>query len=393
MPETEVDYEYDGDDDGIVAMTPGVLVPSAIGLTALVAVSVVGNAMTVAAYLKDRGLNTVYDFYIFNLGVADLLISCVSLPFYTVYTLMELTWPFGYAFCKIYLLFDFTLCFETIVLMLIMSLDRLLMITLGPMYAVQITKKVAIAQVCVSWVVSFLVYGPAIIGYNYWTGESIVEDRDCDTEFAYDLVFTTITAFIEFGLPFVCMTIINLLIFVKIRKRIAVGHAQKAVRVKPVAENGVDEARPTAIESTDSGKRQRKAAKFLAMLVVAFLVFWAPYTITTIIISFCEECVNASLYEFFNFVLWMKSTVNPFLYAYNSPRYRKHFKTFLTLNGRLFKAGRDPPANEDSTRVQTNVSVAWIINALKFTFMSNRALISPHVEWWKITVTVVMKTK
>jgi len=229
---------------------------------------------------------------------------------------------------------------------------------LGPMYAVQITKKVAIAQVCVSWVVSFLVYGPAIIGYNYWTGESIVEDRDCDTEFAYDLVFTTITAFIEFGLPFVCMTIINLLIFVKIRKRIAVGHAQKSVRVKPVAENGVDEARPTATESTDSGKRQRKAAKFLAMLVVAFLVFWAPYTITTIIISFCEECVNASLYEFFNFVLWMKSTVNPFLYAYNSPRYRKHFKTFLTLDGRLFKTCRNPPANEDSTRIETNVSVA-----------------------------------
>jgi len=43
-------------------MTPAALVPSAIGLTVLIAVSVVGNAMTVVAYLKDRGLNTVYDF-------------------------------------------------------------------------------------------------------------------------------------------------------------------------------------------------------------------------------------------------------------------------------------------------------------------------------------------
>ena len=293
--------------------------------------------------------------------MADLLISCVSLPYYTVYTLMDFTWPFGYAFCKMYMLFDFTLCFETIVLMLIISVDRLLMITLGPSYAVQITKKVGVAQVCVSWVVSFLVYGPAIIGYNHWTGESIVEDMDCDTGFANDHVFTTITAFIEFGLPFVCMTIINWLIFVQIRTRIAVGPAQRNARVKQDAQNeshGVDEEGPTVADSTDSDQRLTKAAKFLAMLVVAFLIFWAPYTITTIIISFCEDCVNKSLYEFFNFVLWMKSTVNPFLYAYNSPRYRKHFKTFLTLNGRLFKTCRNPPANEDSTRVQTNVSVA-----------------------------------
>ncbi|WAQ99891.1 HRH4-like protein [Mya arenaria] len=339
-------YYYGDNDDGVVPMTLGVQIPSAIGLALLIVISITGNALTVVAYLRDKHLNTVYDFYIFNLGVADLLLSCISLPFYTVYTLMEFTWPFGYTFCKIYLLIDFTLCFETIVLMLIISFDRLLMITLGPSYLTKVTLKAAIIQIAISWVLSFLVYGPAIIGWNHWVGYSIVEEMDCDAEFAYDRTFTTITAFVEFILPFVCLTVLNFLIFFKIRQRMKVFPSKTAtfktsVSVAVNDETRTDEALNEQMRKVDDKadsnhfNRQRKAARFLAMLVAAFLIFWAPYTITTVIISFCEKCVNISLYEFFNFVLWMKSAVNPFLYAYNSPRYRRHFWKFLSCNGKI----------------------------------------------------------
>jgi hypothetical protein len=77
-------------------------------------------------------------------------------------------------------------------------------------------------------------------------------------------------------------------------------------------------------------KRDAKAARFLAILVLVFLACWAPYTITTIVISFCgNECVNTSFYESMNWMLWSKSAINPFLYAINSSRYRFHFKKYI----------------------------------------------------------------
>ena len=229
------EYYYD---DDVVPMTPEVQIPSAIGLVLLIIIAIGGNALTIAAYLKDRYLNTVYDFYIFNLGVTDLLLSCISMPFYAVYTLTEFTWPFGYGFCKVWMVIDFTLCFESIMIMLILSLDRLLMITMGSAYMIKITKVVAWVQIVISWSISFLVYGPAIIGWNYWVGYSTVEKDDCDVEFAYDHMYTTATSIVEFVLPFVCLTFINCLIYIKIRKRIRVSpNVPKFISVNPTVPN------------------------------------------------------------------------------------------------------------------------------------------------------------
>ncbi|KAL4222736.1 G-protein coupled receptor [Mactra antiquata] len=376
---TTEEYYYD---DTVVPMTPGVQIPSAIGLSILILIGIVGNAMTICAYCFDTKLGSVYDFYILNLAITDLLLCCISMPFYAVYTLMEFTWPFGYAFCKIWLIMDFTLCFESILIMLLLSFDILLMMNFGPSYLFKFTKSIAAIVIGISWVISFLVYGPAIIGWNHWVGYSTVEEDDCDVEFVNDVPFTTATAFVEFVLPFVCLTSVNALIYYKIRKQVKQKAKAKTIRFG-VSSNGktclksfdddassktkTDQNEPgqssapdkfntngensqkednkqnETMEDKAKSQRHEKAAKFLGILVLAFLIFWAPYTVTTVVISFCEECVGTSLYEFFNWLLWMKSAVNPFLYAYNIPRYQKYFKKYLTLNGRICKGTKVSP--------------------------------------------------
>lgn len=90
--------------------------------------------------------------------------------------------------------------------------------------------------------------------------------------------------------------------------------------------------RKASTQSTVSSgiRRNTKAARFLAMLVVVFFVCWAPYTIATIMKAFDKECVNKTVYEVLTWVLWMKSAINPCLYAYNSSRYRHNFLRFLS---------------------------------------------------------------
>ncbi|KAH3841880.1 hypothetical protein DPMN_115361 [Dreissena polymorpha] len=330
--------DYKNADKGILTMTRGIQIPTTVGLVVLILLSVTGNAMTVIAYLRDQQLCSVYDFYLFSLGITDLLLSAISLPFYTAYIIMDFSWPFGSVVCKVYLVCDFTLCFQSIMLMLIISLDRLLLIQMGHSYSIKITRRVGIAQVACAWLISFLMYSPAIIGWDAWVGYSTVQSMDCDTEFANDRVFTTITTFVEFIITFVCMTSLNVLIYVKIKQRAKVNPVT-SIRLQTVStinsDNRTSTAAPMPSVARDAGRRHLKAAKFLAMLVAAFFLSWAPYSITTVIISFCEDCVNTSLYQFFIGFLWMKSAVNPFLYAYNSLRYRMHFRRYLSCNGRL----------------------------------------------------------
>ncbi|XP_053391195.1 histamine H3 receptor-like [Mercenaria mercenaria] len=509
------DYEYD-----FIPMTPSFQITSAILLAILIIFAISGNTITILAYIMDKRLHTVYDFFIFNLAVTDLLIGCISMPFYAIYTIREFVWDFGDTFCKVWNVIDFTLCLESILLILMLSFDRLCLVKYGPFYSSKVTKFKARLIVFISWLTSFMLYGPAIIGWNYWAGYTTVEPLDCDVEFAYNFAFTTTTGIIEFVIPVGGLAILNIFIYQHIRSRVGQEHKSKsnivhsstAARddsniVRAVAvqttlpqivkngvtrnldfssslnqnnktkqyriENGVNETftkmdyphnrapkaqcendlkvldykvnaqsslekqkgerifvnangGPDNIYTTNHAhgtktvgvsekenkhenetnhmnqvgydnvqrklksvnrstensthssdeiftverthnkikfatipercsvfnisvtfkerssrksrnkfehpriKRESKAARFLAILVIVFLACWAPYTITTIIMSFCgDECVNTSAYECMNWLLWSKSAINPLLYAMNSSRYRYNFKKYM----------------------------------------------------------------
>ena len=79
-----------------------------------------------------------------------------------------------------------------------------------------------------------------------------------------------------------------------------------------------------------SMQKETKAANQLALLVVIFLICWGPYTVSTVWLSFCDDCINTSLYEFFNWVLWIKSAVNPLLYAFNRKQFRNNCRRMMT---------------------------------------------------------------
>lgn len=136
-----------------------------------------------------------------------------------------------------------------------------------------------------------------------------MEEEDCDVEFAEEFIFTIVTSFIEFCVPFALVVLFNGLLYWNIKKR--------SKKVHPTS------------SQTNNLKRDRKAAWNLAILVICFFFCWSPYTISTIIVAFCPGCVNVDMYEFFNWLLWINSSLNPFLYAYSNPRIRRHFQRML----------------------------------------------------------------
>ncbi|KAK2148938.1 hypothetical protein LSH36_474g03041 [Paralvinella palmiformis] len=284
-------------------------------ITMIGLVNIVTNVCTILSFATDRKLRIVANYYIVNLAATDLIVGISSLPFYAVYTILQWYWPFGYTFCKIWSVLDFWVCAESSLTIILISQDRLAMVRKGPRYRICETPKKALWKIGISWLLAFLLYGPAIIGYDVWRGYSTVAADDCDVEFASDFWYTLITSTIEFVTPFLVITVFNVMLYLNIRRR---------VKLHPVnIVHGETEASKMII------RRDKKAATNLALLVLVYFICWLPYVISTVIIAVCDTCVGEDLYEFFNWLLWLNSSLNCFLYALTNERLRRNYRKWF----------------------------------------------------------------
>lgn len=85
-------------------------------------------------------------------------------------------------------------------------------------------------------------------------------------------------------------------------------------------------------ESRES-KRERKAAKTLAVVTGAFIVCWLPFFIMALIASSCENCnISKNVMTFTLWLGYLNSTLNPIIYTIFSPEFRAAFKKILFGN-------------------------------------------------------------
>ncbi|KAK7487699.1 hypothetical protein BaRGS_00020966 [Batillaria attramentaria] len=370
-----------------------------------IATAVGGNVLVLLSYRRDRQLRSVHNLYLLNMAVSDLFIGAVSMPFYIVYTTMYWTWPFGAVVCKIFLVEDFTMCGMSVFCVVLVAWDRLALVQNGARYSIVETKRKAYVKLAVCWTFSFLLYSPAIAFWDVVRGYSVVPADDCDVEFGGDFEFTVTTEIMAFAVPFLSLSLINVLLFLALRKgRKVIGHTQQESRKNQPNQPSTQVCtlgstkgpqsslttctrevnfsdRPSSSQrkqdtsgdfrtnteptsctaglsthSTQStvvkmsrGSRGRRAGIILVLLVVALVVCWLPYSVSTILLSACDACVDKDLYEFFVWLLWVKSCINPFLYAYNSPRFRKNF---LEILARVFvkcQGGREVATQDIDT--------------------------------------------
>lgn len=235
-----------------IIIEPGSFLQCGLGvvMALLIIFTVAGNILTIAAYIIDNQLRNVYNTYIFNLAITDLLIGLFSMPFWAYYTLNNFHWGLRSAFCKAWFTIDYTLCIESVLMILILSYDRFQLIRFGHRYEVKVTMKSARIRIVITWVVAFLAYGPVIIGWDTWYDCSIVEENMCNLEFALNSEFTIPAAIIAFFLPFKGLIIINGLLYCEIR-RLIVKSAKADTEVAGLTEDNTSDTLADQLDQND----------------------------------------------------------------------------------------------------------------------------------------------
>lgn len=115
----------------------------------------------------------------------------------------------------------------------------------------------------------------------------------------------------------------------------------------PQCPASVDKLIPSRREKKESleAKRERKAAKTLAIITGAFVMCWLPFFILALSLPLCGDACTIS--EFImSFALWLgyfNSTLNPVIYTIFNPEFRQAFKRILCGGhraGRNYRSGK-----------------------------------------------------
>uniref|UniRef100_A0A1S4MUW4 G-protein coupled receptors family 1 profile domain-containing protein n=2 Tax=Pediculus humanus subsp. corporis TaxID=121224 RepID=A0A1S4MUW4_PEDHC len=217
MNETVAKCSQDGDGD--LPYTIPEMVVIAILAGALSIATVLGNCMVMISFKIDKQLQTISNYFLFSLAVADFAIGLISMPLFTVSTILGY-WPLGRHICDTWLALDYLASNASVLNLLIISFDRYFSVTRPLTYRAKRTTSKAAIMIACAWGISLLLWPPWIYAWPYIEGKRTVPEKECYIQFIETNHYITFgTAIAAFYVPVTVMCTLYWRIWRETKKR------------------------------------------------------------------------------------------------------------------------------------------------------------------------------
>ncbi|XP_040004992.1 trace amine-associated receptor 13c-like [Xiphias gladius] len=282
-------------------------------LTCITLLTVVLNLLVIISISHFRQLHTTTNLLLLSLAFADFLMGVLQMP--AEILLFRGCWILGDFICAMIYFLGFLIVSVSVGNMVLISVDRYVAICEPMSYTTKVTVKRVQLCICLCWIFS-AVHSSWILRdflkqpdmYNSCYGECVVVINF--VEGAVDLV-------LSFLCPIALIIVLYLRVFV-----VAVSQA-RAMRAHVAA---VTLQRSKAVKAK---KSEMKAAWTLGAVVVVFMLCFCPYYCFTVAAE--NNLVEASSAAIEIWLLYFNSCLNPVIYVFFYPWFRKSIKLIVTL--------------------------------------------------------------
>ncbi|XP_017960900.1 muscarinic acetylcholine receptor DM1 isoform X1 [Drosophila navojoa] len=185
----------------------------------LSAVTVAGNLMVMISFKIDKQLQTISNYFLFSLAIADFAIGAISMPLFAVTTILGY-WPLGPHVCDTWLALDYLASNASVLNLLIISFDRYFSVTRPLTYRAKRTTNKAAVMIGAAWGISLLLWPPWIYSWPYIEGKRTVPKDECYIQFIETNQYITFgTALAAFYFPVTIMCFLYFRIWRETKKR------------------------------------------------------------------------------------------------------------------------------------------------------------------------------
>ncbi|KAI2668276.1 alpha-1D adrenergic receptor-like protein [Labeo rohita] len=310
-----------------------------IFLAVFILVAIVGNILVILSVLCNKHLQTVTNFFIVNLAIADLLLSIIVLPFSASLEVLG-CWVFGRVFCNIWAAVDVLCCTASILSLCIISIDRYIGVKYCLKYPTIMTERKAGVILVVVWVSSMVISIGPLLG---WKEPPPSDESIC--RITEEPGYALFSSLFSFYLPLMVILVMYIRVYIVARrttKSLEAGvkrERDKSMEVVlrihcrsiPEDSSANSKTKNHPFRSSLSVRlmkfsREKKAAKTLAIVVGMFILCWLPFFFVLPLGSFFPALKPSEMV--FKVIFWLgyfNSCINPIIYPCSSKEFQRAF--------------------------------------------------------------------
>ena len=269
-------------------------------------ISTIGNGLVCFVVIRKKSMKSVVNYLILNLAIADLIFTCICIPFDIPVQQMDYVWPYGALMCKVIYPLQTQTLFASVYTLTALSLTRYWAVV-HPLKKQLTTERIKWVIIFI-WVASFLPVSPymAMLRLDKATLTCHENWKDKTSR----KVYTLCLFFLQYVMPLAVISCGHIAITLDLKKR--------AVR------------KPKNIMRSIHIMETRKVSRLLITVTLLFAVCVLPNNILWLWLDFGEADKRfVYFWEFLSFgniIVFSNSALNPVCYAMMNDAYRKEIR-------------------------------------------------------------------